>query len=69
MEENYHSLGYWIRRRRKALDLTRAGLAVQVSCSPETIKKIERDERRPSLQIARLLAEALGLSDLEQMPS
>ncbi|HMT20921.1 MAG TPA: helix-turn-helix transcriptional regulator, partial [Promineifilum sp.] len=47
-------------RRRKALDLTRAGLAQQVSCSSETIKKIERDERRPSRQVAELLAAALA---------
>jgi transcriptional regulator with XRE-family HTH domain len=66
MQEITYSLGYWIERRRKALDLTRAGLADLVSCSPETIKKIERDERRPSPQIAGLLAEALSLSDLER---
>jgi predicted ATPase/transcriptional regulator with XRE-family HTH domain len=60
MEEVY-SFGYWVMRRRKALDLTRAGLALQVSCSPETIKKIERDERRPSRQMAELLAAALAV--------
>lgn len=60
MEETY-SFGYWVMRRRKALDLTRAGLAHKVSCSPETIKKIERDERRPSRQVAEILAEVLGV--------
>jgi predicted ATPase/DNA-binding XRE family transcriptional regulator len=66
MEERTYSLGYWIHRRRKALDLTQAGLASLVSCSPETIKKIERDERRPSLQIAELLADALVLKPNER---
>jgi predicted ATPase/transcriptional regulator with XRE-family HTH domain len=66
MDENTGSFGYWIKRRRKALDLTRAGLAVRVSCSSDTIKKIERDERRPSLQIASLLADALELAPEER---
>ncbi len=59
--EDVYSFGYWVMRRRKALDLTRAGLAHRVSCSPETIKKIERDERRPSHQVAELLAAALAV--------
>jgi len=58
MHEAY-SFGYWVMRRRRALDLTRAELAYQVGCAPVTIKKIERDERRPSRQIAELLANAL----------
>ena len=60
MDENY-SFGYWVLRRRKALDLTRDELARQVGCAAETIKKIERDERRPSRQVARLLANALAV--------
>lgn len=53
------SFGYWVQQRRKLLDLTRPQLAQRVGCSPVTIKKIERDERRPSLQIANLLADQL----------
>ena len=56
-----YSFGYWVLRRRKALDLTRGELATRVGCAAETIKKIERDERRPSRQIAELLANALGV--------
>jgi predicted ATPase/transcriptional regulator with XRE-family HTH domain len=56
-----NSFGYWVRRQRKALDLTRVELASQVNCATETIKKIERDERRPSYQIAKLLAIALAV--------
>ena len=55
------SLGYWIRRRRKALDLTQARLAQQVGCAVATIKKIEADERRPSRQMAERLADCLSL--------
>jgi predicted ATPase/transcriptional regulator with XRE-family HTH domain len=66
VEETTYSFGYWIQRRRKALDLSRASLAARVNCSPETIKKIERDERRPSEQIAERLASALALSSHER---
>ena len=65
MAENY-SFGYWVLRRRKALDLTREQLARQVGCATETIKKIERDERRPSLQIAELLADTLAVPTEER---
>ena len=55
------SFGYWIRRRRKALDLTSDGLAQQVGCAGVTIRKIEADERRPSRQIAERLAVCLEI--------
>jgi predicted ATPase/tetratricopeptide (TPR) repeat protein/DNA-binding XRE family transcriptional regulator len=61
-----YSFGYWVLRRRKALNLTRSGLAERVGCAVETIKKIERDERRPSLQIAALLAAVLAVPSEER---
>ncbi|HNB53225.1 MAG TPA: tetratricopeptide repeat protein [Anaerolineales bacterium] len=51
------TFGYWLRRRRKVLDLTREDLARRVGCSAATIRKIEAEERRPSIQIAERLAE------------
>jgi transcriptional regulator with XRE-family HTH domain len=33
--------GHWLRRRRKALDLSQKELARRVDCSPATIRKIE----------------------------
>jgi predicted ATPase/DNA-binding XRE family transcriptional regulator len=59
--ETTSSFGYWIRRQRKALDLTQQALADKVGCSAAAIKKIEGDERRPSRQIAERLAEVLGV--------
>ncbi len=59
------SFGYWVRRRRKALDLTQDALAQRVGCAAVTLRKIEADERRPSLQMARRLAQCLGLPDDE----
>jgi predicted ATPase/transcriptional regulator with XRE-family HTH domain len=55
------SFGYWLRRRRKALDLTQVELARQVGCAVVTIRKIEADESRPSRQMAERLATCLGI--------
>lgn len=57
------SFGYWIRRRRQALDLTQAELARRVGCATVTVSKLERDERRPSRQMAELLAEHLAVPE------
>ena len=59
--EDITSFGYWLRRRRKALDLTQEELARQVGCAADTIKKIETDARRPSRQLAERLAAALDI--------
>lgn len=61
MEEAY-SFGVWLRRRRKTLDLTQEDLARQVGISVTTVRKLEADERRPSRQVAQLLAEALKIT-------
>ncbi len=53
------SIGEWIQSRRNAMGMTRADLARRVGCAEVTIKKIEKDERKPSGQIAELLAEHL----------
>jgi len=60
------SFGYWVRRRRMALDLTQSALAHQVGCAVVTIKKIERDERRPSRTMAERLAECLEIPEAER---
>ncbi len=60
------SFGYWLRRRRKALDLTQEALARGVGCAFVTIKKIEADERRPSRRVAERLAEVLAIPDAER---
>ncbi|MFN8467185.1 MAG: tetratricopeptide repeat protein [Caldilineaceae bacterium] len=60
------SFGYWLRRRRKALDLTQAGLAQLVGCAVATIKKLEADERRPSLEMAERLADCLAVPPKER---
>src|ERR687885_234757 len=60
------SFGAWLKRRRKALDLTQEELARQVGCAKMTIQKIEADERRPSKELAGRLAEVLELAPEER---
>ncbi len=61
------SFGYWLRRQRQALDLTQADLARRVGCATVTVSKMERDERRPSRQMAELLAEHLAVPEEQQV--
>jgi transcriptional regulator with XRE-family HTH domain len=62
------SLGLWIKRRRKALDLTQAELAQRVGCSLDLIQKIEADTRRPSREMAGRIADMLELAAAERAP-
>ena len=61
-----HSFGYWLKLKRKALDLTREELAERVGYSAATIRKIEDEERRPSLQVLERLAEVLNIPENER---
>jgi predicted ATPase/transcriptional regulator with XRE-family HTH domain len=60
------SFGAWVRQRRKALGRTQTDLAAQVGCSTEMIRKVEMDRRRPSAQIAELLARCLEVPPAER---
>lgn len=53
--------GEWLQRRRKALDLTQAELAQCAGCSVFAVRKIESGDRRPSKQLAGLLADCLNI--------
>ncbi len=53
--------GVWVRRRRRALDLTQQQLGKLVGCATITIRKIEAGERRPSERMAERLADVLGI--------
>ena len=55
------SFGRMVRERRRALDLTQEELARRVGCAAVTIRKIEYDEIRASVQIAERLAMALAI--------
>src|SRR5437764_106082 len=51
----------WLKQRRKELDLTQLDLAERLGCSDDTIQKIEAGGRRPSRQVAQLLARCLEI--------
>jgi predicted ATPase/DNA-binding XRE family transcriptional regulator len=55
------SFGEWIKARRKALHLTQREVGAAVFCSTAMIKKIEADERQPSVELAQALAVTLQI--------
>lgn len=55
------TFGQWLRRRRKALDLTQLELAARVPCAKGTIRRLETDDLQPSKQLAERLAELLDV--------
>src|SRR5215475_4114458 len=61
MADDVYSFGTWVRLRRLALVLSREDVAQQVGVAEVSIRKIEADERRPSPQVAALLAQQLQL--------
>ena len=56
-----YSFGEWLRLRRDQFRLTRKEVADAAACSVAMLRKIEDDERRPSEDLARSLAEALRI--------
>jgi serine/threonine protein kinase/DNA-binding XRE family transcriptional regulator len=55
------SFGAHIRQRRREMDLTQEELARRVGCAAITLRKIEADDLRASVQIAERLAMALAI--------
>src|SRR3954464_12944752 len=56
------TFGPWLRRQRRALDLTHAELAAAVGCSVSALRKFESDDLRPSRALAEALAGALQIA-------
>src|SRR3954462_14896353 len=55
------SFGSYLRQRRREYGYTQEELAELAGCSPASIRKIEAGERRPSRQVAELIAECLEI--------
>jgi len=53
------TFGEWLQQQRRQRKLTREEFAKRVGCSVSALQKIEYGERRPSTQIAELLANCL----------
>jgi transcriptional regulator with XRE-family HTH domain len=60
------TFGEWLRQRRSELHLTREQFARRVGCSVSALRKIEDGERRPSDQIAELMANGLNIPPSER---
>lgn len=58
--------GEWLRQSRSELRLTRAEFARRIGCSVSTLRKVEDGERRPSAQIAELMANGLNVPTEER---
>ncbi len=63
MDSTSTSFGQWLRKTRKAQGITQEELASQIGCAFETIRKIEAGSRRPSRQMAELIARKLGIAE------
>src|SRR5262245_39341075 len=61
------TFGSIVKEHRQRLGLTQAELGRRVGCAPITIRKIETDTLRPSVQIAEHLAVALNIPEEEQL--
>jgi predicted ATPase/DNA-binding XRE family transcriptional regulator len=59
--EAMETFGEWLRGQRTARKLTREEFARRVGCSVALLRKIENGERRPSVQIAELMANCLEI--------
>src|SRR6185295_3999298 len=60
------SFGAWLRQKRRSLDLTQKAFADQVGCAEITVRRMEADEYKPSNELALVLFEKLGISELER---
>jgi transcriptional regulator with XRE-family HTH domain len=60
------TFGEWLRGQRTAGKLTREEFAQRVGCSAAMLRKIEDGERRPSVQIAELIANCLDIPTEER---
>jgi predicted ATPase/transcriptional regulator with XRE-family HTH domain len=60
------SFGEWLRRRRKAAGLTQKDLAWKISCSTSELKKLEAEERRPSVPMVERVAEIFNIPSRER---
>jgi WD40 repeat protein/serine/threonine protein kinase/DNA-binding XRE family transcriptional regulator len=66
LPERVATFGLIVKERRLGLGLTQAELGRRVGCAPITVRKIEADALRPSVQIAERLAVALNIPESEQ---
>src|SRR6185503_2606679 len=62
------SFGKWLRKQRRALDLTRQAFADQVGCAEVTVRRIEAGTLKPSKELVSILLEKIGIPEAERPP-
>jgi non-specific serine/threonine protein kinase len=62
MEEK-SPFGFWLRKQRRALDLSRQAFADQVGCAEVTLRRIEAGTLKPSKELANIILERLGIDE------
>src|SRR5512147_2656464 len=55
------TFGEWLQQQRSLRRLTREEFAKRIGCLASALRKIENSERRPSAQIAELVANCLDV--------
>ena len=60
-KDTMETFGEWLNHQRSLRRLTREEFAKRVGCSVSTLRKIEYGQRRPSAQIAELMANCLDV--------
>src|SRR4051812_16379866 len=60
------SFGVWLRKQRRAMDLSRQAFADQVGCAQITLRRIEAGTLKPSKDLANILLEKLGIPEAER---
>ena len=63
--EKEKTFGGWLRKRRRALDLTQQELADRAKCTRITLRRIEAGTLKPSEQLAETLLNLLGVPSHE----
>lgn len=60
------SFGEWLKRQRGARGWTQQQLAQEINCSISSLRKMEAEERRPSVQLTEQLAELFNIPQNER---
>src|SRR5215216_4251929 len=60
------SFGYWLRKQRRVLDLSRQAFADQVGCAEVTLRRIEMGTLKPSKELALILLENIGIPEAKR---
>jgi predicted ATPase/DNA-binding XRE family transcriptional regulator len=65
--ENKMPFGNWLRKQRRALDLSQAAFADHVGCAEITLRRIEAGRLKPSKELAGVILEQLGIPEKERL--